>query len=377
MTAMATTTEVEPKVRPPRRPRRPRELTGTDVVTALACFASALSLSWLFFTRLTGGIGWFGFGLATYALFLALLYFVTADRFGSMVAMDRVVTAIVFSVALVLFIPLVLIIGFIIDKGAPALRVGFFFHDQAGITPEMASTAGGGSHAIVGTLEEVGLALLFSLPLGLSAAVFLNESRSKWRRPVRIFVDAMSGLPSILAGLFIYAVLILPNARHIALFGYNGLMAALALSLTMLPTIARPVEVVLRLVPDGLREASLALGSSRTRTVWAVVLPTARTGITTAVVLAIARVVGETAPLIWTAFGETLMNADPFKGPQESLPLFTYRYIQQPSKAFQARGFAGALALLGIVLVLFVIARIIGRDRSIRVKKHRVRGGIS
>jgi phosphate transport system permease protein len=371
-----TTTEVarpsstEP-ARPARRPRRPRELTGTDVATALACFVSAFSLCWLFFTRLTGGIGWFGFGLATYALFLALLFFVTADRVGPTVATDRVVTAIVFSAAIVLFIPLVLIIGFIVQKGAPALRWSFFFHDQAGVTPTMPATAGGGAHAIVGTLEEVGLALLFSLPLGLSAAIFLNESRSKWRRPVRIFVDAMSGLPSILAGLFIYAVLILPNARSLAVFGYNGLMASLALSLTMLPTIARPVEVVLRLVPDGLREASLALGSSRTRTVWAVVLPTARTGITTAVVLAIARVVGETAPLIWTAFGESLMNTDPLKGPQESLPLFTYRYIQQPSKAFVARGFAGALVLLGIVLVLFAIARIIGRDRSARVKRHR------
>jgi phosphate transport system permease protein len=103
------------------------------------------------------------------------------------------------------------------------------------------------------------------------------------------------------------------------------------------------------------------------------VLPTARTGITTAVVLAIARVVGETAPLIWTSFGQTLMNTNPFNGPQESLPLFTYRYIQQPSAAFQARGFAGALALLGIVLVLFVIARIIGRDRTRTTTKVRRR----
>ena len=240
-------------------------------------------------------------------------------------------------------------------------------HDQTGITPILPATAGGGAHAIVGTFEQVGLALLWSLPLGLAAAVFLNESRSKWRRPVRIFVDAMSGLPSIVAGLFIFAVFILPYAHTAAIFGFNGFMASLALSLTMLPTIARPVEVVLRLVPDGLREASLAMGASRARTVWSVVFPTARTGMTTAVVLGIARVVGETAPLLFTSFGYDLMNSNPFNGPQESLPLFVYRNIPQARTPTQMeRGFAGALVLMLLVLGLFALARIIGRDRSER-----------
>jgi phosphate transport system permease protein len=138
---------------------------------------------------------------------------------------------------------------------------------------------------------------------------------------VRVFVDAMSGLPSVVAGLFIFATLILPWVQTgNQLFGFNGFMASLALALTMLPTIARTVELVLRLVPDGLREASLAMGASRARTTWSVVLPTARTGIATAVVLGIARAVGETAPLLFTAFGYDLMNANPFSKPQESLP---------------------------------------------------------
>src|SRR5262249_40477304 len=207
-------------------------------------------------------------------------------------------------------------------------------------------------------------ALIWSLPLGLSAAIFLNESRSKWRRPVRIFVDAMSGLPSIVAGLFIFAVLILPYAKKIEIFSYNGFMASLALAMIMLPTITRTVEVVLRLVPDGLREASLALGSSKGRTTWSVVLPTARTGITTAVILGIARAVGETAPLLFTAFGYDLMNSNPFNGPQESLPLFVYRNIRKPDASAVARGFAGALVLMLIVILLFAIARFVGRDRS-------------
>ena len=195
----------------------------------------------------------------------------------------------------------------------------------------MPATAGGGAHAIVGTLEQVGLALLWSLPLGLAAAVFLNESRSRWRRPVRIFVDAMSGLPSIVAGLFIFAVLILPvrPQRH-ASSATTASWPAWRWPSPMLPTITRTVEVVLRLVPDGLREASLAMGASRARTVWSVVFPTARTGMTTAVVLGIARAVGETAPLLFTAFGYDLMNANPFNGPQESLPLFVYRNIRKP-----------------------------------------------
>ena len=351
--------------------RRPRELTALDLGVSGACLASALAVCWLFFVQLTGGIGWFGYGLAVFAVYLVLLYFVTSDRFGSHVAADRVMTAVVTLFAFTVFVPLVLVIGYVVTKGWSALSLHFFVQDQRGITPELPGSAGGGAHAIIGTLEQVGLALLFSLPLGLAVAIFLNESRSKWRRPVRIFVDAMSGLPSIVAGLFIYAVLILPYAQHIRLLSFNGFMASLALSLTMLPTIARPVEVVLRLVPAGLREGSLALGSSRAKTVWSVVLPTARTGIATAVVLAIARVVGETAPLILTAFGFDLMNANPFSGPQESLPLFVFQNIRKPSAATIARGYAGALALMIVVLFLFVIARIIGRDRTVRTRRRR------
>jgi phosphate transport system permease protein len=322
-------------------------------------------LNWLIFYRFSVGASFFGFIVGSYISFLVIFAAVTADRVGRLVATDRVMTVVVVSAAAIVFIPLVLLVGYILVQGLKALRPNFFFHDQTGITPVMPSTAGGGYHAIIGTIEQVGLALLESLPLALAAAVFLNESRSKWRRPVRIFVDAMSGLPSIVAGLFIFAVLILPFAKSgNPLFGYNGFMASLALAITMLPTITRTVEVVLRLVPDGLREASLALGASRARTVWSVVFPTAKTGMTTAVVLGIARAVGETAPLLFTAFGYDLMNSNPFAGPQESLPLFVYRNIRKPDVSAIERGFAGALVLLLIVLVLFAIARFFGRDRS-------------
>ncbi len=347
-----------------RRARRPRELTTTDFATTAGALVSAICTCWLVFGVLTEGIGWFGFLLSVFGVFLVLLYIVTADRLGSLVAKDRVMTAVIVAGAVALMIPMVLILFYVLVRGIGALRLTFFFKDQSGITPILPSTAGGGSHAIVGTVEQVGLALFWSLPLSVLAAVFLNESRSRWRRPVRIFVDAMSGLPSILAGLFIYAVLILPYAKKLDIFSFNGFMASLALAMIMIPTITRTVEVVLRLVPDGLREASLALGSSKGRTTWSVVLPTARTGITTAVILGIARAVGETAPLILTSFGYDLMNANPFKGPQESLPLFVFRNVKKPAQTAIDRGFAGALVLMLLVLALFCVARFIGRDRS-------------
>ena len=309
----------------------------------------------------------FGFLVVAYLLFLVIFGLVTADRHGGLVAVDRVVTVVVVTGALIVLVPLLSLVVYITVLGLKALRTTFFYEDQAGITPVMPATAGGGSHAIVGTIQQVGLALLWSLPLGLAAAVFLNETRSRWRRPVRIFVDAMSGLPSIVAGLFIYATLILPFAKtENPLFGFNGFMASLALAITMLPPITRTVEVVLRLVPDGLREASLAMGASKARTVWSVVFPTARTGMTTAIVLGIARAVGETAPLLFTAFGYDLMNSNPIAGPQESLPLFVYRNIRKPDQSAIDRGFAGALVLMVIVLGLFALARFIGRDRSKR-----------
>lgn len=359
----------DPRYRPagPRRARRPRAYTFADVWSVVGSAISALCINWLIFARFVSGVDAFGFILCTYGTFLLIFGVVTNDRLGWLVAKDRIMTVVVVTAAFTVLIPLVLLLAYILVEGLKALRFTFFIRDQAGITPIMPATEGGGSHAIVGTLMQVGLALIWSLPLGVAAAVFLNESRSKWRRPVRIFVDAMSGLPSIVAGLFIFATLILPFAQSDnPLFGYNGFMASLALAIVMLPTITRTVEVVLRLVPDGLREASLALGASRARTVWSVVFPTARTGMTTAVVLGIARAVGETAPLLFTAFGADLMNANPFENEQESLPLFVFRNIRKPDASAIARGFAGALVLLMMVVALFALARWIGRDRSKR-----------
>ncbi len=302
-------------------------------------------------------------------LFVALFTMVTADRLGRLAAVDRLVTIVISTGTFILLVPLVWLVGYIIVKGIPALRATFFVNDLGGVKATDPATAGGGAAAIVGTIEQVTLALIMTVPLALSCAIFLNETTSRLRRPVRIFVDAMSGLPSVIAGLFIFATLIIPLAETSPLFGYNGFMASLALSMVMMPTITRTVEVVLRLVPSGLREAGLAMGASRARVVWSVVLPTARSGLTTAIVLGIARAVGETAPLLFTSFGYDLMNANPFDGPQDSLPLFVFKNIRKPAEASIQRGFAGALVLMMIVLTLFVIARFVGRDRTARTSR--------
>jgi phosphate transport system permease protein len=178
----------------------------------------------------------------------------------------------------------------------------------------------------------------------------------------------MSGVPSIVAGLFIYAVWVVALQR-----GFSGFAASLALAILMLPTITRTTEVVLRLVPDGLREGSLALGGTEWRTVWQVVLPTARSGLITAVILGVARAVGETAPLILTAFGASVMNADPFQGDQEALPYLIYDYIRRynPGTGPYQRGWAAAVVLIALVLVLFTLARLLGSATSIEGRQRR------
>jgi len=354
---------------PRRRPRRPSSVTRMDVVIMVAAAISSISLCWLVFSVLTDGVGWLLFWVAAYLVFLAIFFVATYDRVGWLAAVDRTVTVAVSTAMVIVLIPLAWLVTYIFIKGIPALRPSFFLHDQRGVTPTQPATAGGGLHAIVGTIEQVGLALLISLPLGTTAAFFLNESKSKLRRPVRIFVDAMSGMPSIVSGLFIYATLIIPLSKDSDLFSFNGFMASLALSMTMMPTICRAIEVVLRLVPNGLREAGLALGASRAKVALSVVLPTASTGVATAAILGIAREAGETAPLLFTAFGSNLLNVNPFNGPQESLPLFIYRFVRTQSTADIQRGYAGALVLLLLILSLFVIARIIGRDRSVASKR--------
>jgi len=337
---------------------RPRTFHRSDALLLVAAAVSALALDWVVYERLSPFSGAPGFVLCWYAAFILLYWLTVRELEGRLEAQNRVVTTLIAGVAVAIIITLAIILGYTIWRGLKAFHIGFFFQTMESTSPLDPATAGGALHAIVGTLEQVALAALVSVPLGVMTAVFLNEVGGSLRRPVRMFVDAMSGIPSIVAGLFIYVVLIAGLGFH-----FNGFMAALALSILMLPTVTRTCEVVLRLVPDGLREASLALGAPEWRTVWNVVLPTARTGVVTAVILGVARVIGETAPLIMTAFGSSVMNANPFHAGQSSLPLFVWSLITEPRGSSVDRAWTGAFALILLVLVLFVLARVIGRNR--------------
>jgi len=213
--------------------------------------------------------------------------------------------------------------------------------------------------AVVGSLIEVGIAIAITLPLGVGAAVYMTEVGGRLARMVRTVVEAMTALPSIVAGLFIYTVLIVYTG-----FPRSGLAAALAISVMMLPIIARAADVVLRVVPGGLREAGYALGATQWRVVWHVVLPTARPGLATALILGIARGVGETSPVLLTSGAAVFQVIDPTAGDMNSLPLFIYFAVRSGVPNYVTRGYGAAAVLLFVVLALFIIARRIARQRG-------------
>jgi phosphate transport system permease protein len=334
----------------------PRNFHASDLGILAGSIASSLSLVWLVFERLTLLSGAGGFVVCWIGVFLLIYWLVVREVEDPVAAKDKVVAVVITLGALILIIPLVMIVIFVIAKGFRAFTWKFFTETQQSVGPLSPPTSGGALEALVGTLEQVGIAILISVPLALATAVFLNEVGGKGRRAVRMFVDAMSGVPSIVAGLFIYAVLVIGLG-----WGFSGFAGALALSILMLPTVTRTSEEVLRLVPDGLREAGLALGSQEWRVTWSVVLPTARSGLITAVILGVARAIGETAPLLFTAFGNIALNWNAFHGAQDSMSLFVWTYIRYPQVAEQTRAWTAAMILMFLVLILFVIARLVGR----------------
>ena len=254
--------------------------------------------------------------------------------------------------------PLCLVIGFLFARGYHLLSAHFFTHSMQGVLETQHATAGGIEHAIIGSLEQVGIATLIGAPAGVATAIYLNEVRGPFTNAVRTVITAMSAIPSIVAGLFIYALFIIGFHKSFA-----GIWGALALAIMLLPNITRTSEEVLKVVHGSLREAGMALGAPDWRTVWSVVLPTARTGIVTAVLLGIARVVGETAPLLVTVSQQTAVNANPFSGSQEALPVFVFAMHSSSQASDVERAFAAGAALVILVLLLFIAARAVASLR--------------
>jgi len=274
-------------------------------------------------------------------------------------AIDRLATSGALVALLLTLLPLGLVLGYVIKRGAKDFSGAFLTHSLAGIGP--LDAGGGVYHAIIGTVEQVLIASIISIPLGLMVAIFVTEySRSSLATAVRFLIDVMTGIPSIVAGLFILSFWILALNQP-----YTGFAAAMALAILELPIIVRASEEMIRLVPSALREASYALGVPKWKTIVRVVIPTAMTGITTGVMLAIARVIGETAPVFLVAGNNSFINNNPFKGEQASLATTIFTNARSSSNLQVDRAWAAALTLILIVAVLYITARLLTRRNAL------------
>jgi phosphate transport system permease protein len=254
----------------------------------------------------------------------------------------------------IVLVPLAFVLVTVVQKGISAVTESGWFTDD--IPPVRRSGPGMGP-AIVGTILTTGLATLMAVPLGILGAVYLQEygKTGKLASVLRFFADVMTGVPSIIMGLFIFTI-------WVVRFGVNGVNAfagALALGCLMLPIVIRSTEEMLKLVPNDLREASLALGSSKSRTIITVVLPAALPGIVSGVLLAVARAAGETAPLLFTIGAATTINWNPFKGPNTALSVQIFGNAQQPFAGAQDRAWGAALTLIGLTFILLILSRVV------------------
>ena len=341
---------------PRSRPRTITSFSARDAQLLGGAFVSSLCLTLLLFGRVTPWEGWIGFTVVFLVVFLAEYAALSSITESRQAVIDRVMTVLLTCAALLALVALASVVLSTFIKGFSALKhLNFYTEDLRVTGPEQELDTGGVLHAIVGTLIMTVLSLIFTVPLALTCAVFLTESRNRFVNLVRTIVTAMTALPSIVAGLFIFATWVL-------LFGFprSGLAASVAISIMMIPIVIRSADVVLRLVPGGLREAAAALGAPQWRTVWHVVLPTARSGLTTSVILGVARGVGETAPVLLTSGYATSLNLDPFRNPMASLPVTAFKLVSSPDADQIARGFGAASVLMVSVLVLFTVARILG-----------------
>jgi phosphate transport system permease protein len=337
--------EPAPEAPAPERMRKIRGLTSDETTEYAVAFATGIHVAVLLRVLLD----WddvLGTGLLALLAFVVAHYLIVRERTSPEVAIDKAVTTVMWCIGTTVVALLLWMVIFVAVKGQAKLRVSFVREDLR--TVSALDPGGGAYHAIIGTLEQVGLATLAVIPISVLTAVYLHEVKGRMAALIRFIVDALSGLPSIVAGLLIFTIF--P--------GYAGIKASMALGILAIPIVTRGAEEVLRTVPDGLRESSLALGAPQWRVVLRVVLPTAQAGLVTVTLLAVARMVGETAPVLLTAFGATATNYNPLSGPQASLSYFVWSLIKVPDKTSNDRAWAGALLLLVIVLIVFVAARV-------------------
>ncbi len=294
----------------------------------------------------------------TAVLYSATIYTLSRLVEGARQALDRLVTGVVTTFFLLALLPLVSVVQKVVAEGYRRFDVQFFTYSMRGVVGD----GGGAYHAILGTLIITAITAVISVPVGIMAAIYLIEygERNRLSKALTFFVDVMTGIPSIVAGLFavsLFTLVLGPGARA-------GVIGAVALCVLMIPVVVRSTEEMLRLVPNELREASLALGVPKWLTITKVVLPTSIAGIATGVTLAVARVIGETAPLLVTVGVTTGTNLNPFSGRMATLPVFSYYQYAQPGiprDPYLDRAWTAALTLILIVMALNVVARLISK----------------
>ncbi|WP_037608486.1 phosphate ABC transporter permease PstA [Streptacidiphilus rugosus] len=298
-------------------------------------------------------------GLIAAILFIGIQYVASTVVEGRRHAKNTLATSLVWVAFLLALLPLVSVLWMTVSKGLDVVNANFLTHSMNNIGPN--DEGGGLYHALIGTLEQVALASLFAAPVGILTAVYLVEygRNGKLSKAVSFFVDVMTGVPSIVAGLFVLSFWII-----ILNMPYTGFAGSIALAILMLPVVVRSTEEMLKLVPNELREASLALGVPKWLTIVRIVLPTALGGIVTGVMLAVARIIGETAPILMLVFGADAINMDPFNNPQSSLPLYVWTEYSRGTDQSQARAWGGALVLIVVVMVLNLVARGIARWKA-------------
>jgi phosphate transport system permease protein len=346
-----------PETGTPRHPARaPRTSAGHLPRWAPgACFAGAAVLAHLLGLATTPNVVLFV--IYTVALGTIALYVASRTVEGRRRATDRLVTCVVVSAFGIAMVPLVSLIIEVIGRGIERLDAEFFTYSMVGIVGE----GGGAYHAIMGTLVITGLTTVISVPIGLMTAIYLVEYGSgRLKRAITFLVDVMTGIPSIVAGLFAYALFAVFFGPGIRL----GVAGAVALSVLMIPVVVRSAEEVLKLVPNELREAAYALGVPKWRTIVKIVIPTSIAGLGTGITLAIARVIGETAPLLVTVGIINSTNLNPFDGRMATLPVYAFYQLTQPGVPPDLaidRAWTAALILIVLVMGLNVVARLISR----------------
>jgi phosphate transport system permease protein len=339
-------------------PIKPWKATKRERLIDISIFIFALLSSYLIVatTDLKGKLALFVVFFLAYMLFTSSI---KGFQLGSAAAKDAIVNSLVAFGAIVTVIPIASILFTVVQKGLPGISLNLFISDMSLATPTDPLSNGGLLHAITGTLALVTLALIMSVPIGILTALYLTEIKGRFTSPIRFLVQAMSGVPSIVAGLFILSAILYPITKS-----FSGFMGALALTILMIPTIARTSEEVLNLIPNDLREAGVALGGTQWRTVAMIVLPAAKSGLITAVILGVARIAGETAPLLLLTGGGDKVNPNAFNGPLGSLPYYIWKSFNAGSPEAITRAWAGLLVLVGLVLILFTAARYLGSKKS-------------